>query len=318
MNPSSTSNARTIEKIYRDLGSDYREALLDENTVEFGVNPDQSVWLERAGDSPIKIGTIKSSITRSLISQVAGFHGLLSDARHPIIEAQFPGDDSRFTGILPPLVSGPSIRIRKHTVRDIRLSDYVQGGSIDEEQCKFIISSLRERKNVLVAGGTSSGKTTFANALLQEICDIHPNHSVVIIEDTPELKCRSKNHTKMQTSNFHTMEDLVRVSLRWSPDRIILGELRGPEALHLADAWNSGHPGGICTIHANSAHDAMTKLESLITRHPRHPKDVKSLAESAINLIVYLEKTDQGRRIREIARVQAPNNKKRYEIEPIL
>lgn len=298
------SDSRTISKISRDLGDQYCSLLEDVATVEFGVNPDHSVWIERVGDKPAQIGTMRPSVTRSLIEQVAGYHNLLADESNPVIETRFPGFGGRFTGILPPIADAPSVRIRKHTIKDIDLQDYLDDGCINESQKDLLIDIIESRRNILVSGGTSSGKTTFINAMLKEVSKVHPDHSIIILEDTPELLCNSKNHTKLKSSKNFSMEELVRTSLRWSPDRIILGELRGSEALHLLDAWNSGHPGGICTLHADSALKALPKLESLVTRHPRSPRNIASIVSSAIDFVVHLEKTSKGRRLKQIAKIQ--------------
>ena len=203
-------------------------------------------------------------------------------------------------GALPPIVRAPSFAIRKRALRIMTLADYVADGVMTEAQAAFLRQAVRERQNIVVAGGTSTGKTTLANALLDEIAATKDR--VLILEDTVELQCRSDDFVAMRTEpGVSTMADLVRATLRLRPDRIVVGEVRGAEALDLLKAWGTGHPGGIATVHAGSAQGALTRLEQLVQEVsvtvPR------ALIAEAVNVIVFIAGRGHARRVREIVRV---------------
>jgi type IV secretion system protein VirB11 len=218
----------------------------------------------------------------------------------PILSAELPETGERFLGVLPPVVRAPSFAIRKRALRILTLAHYVADGVMTEDQAAFLRLAVRERLNIVVAGGTSTGKTTLANALLDEIAETRDR--VLILEDTVELQCRSDDHVSMRTEpGVSTMADLVRATLRLRPDRIVVGEVRGSEALDLLKAWGTGHPGGIATVHAGSARGALTRLEQLVQEVsvtvPR------ALIAEAVNVIVFIAGRGRARRVREIARV---------------
>jgi type IV secretion system protein TrbB len=218
----------------------------------------------------------------------------------PILSAELPETGERFLGVLPPVVRAPSFAIRKRALRIMTLAHYVADGVMTEDQAAFLRRAVRERQNIVIAGGTSTGKTTLANALLDDIAETRDR--VLILEDTVELQCRSDDHVGMRTEpGVSTMADLVRATLRLRPDRIVVGEVRGSEALDLLKAWGTGHPGGIATVHAGSAHGALTRLEQLVQEVsvtvPR------ALIAEAVNVIVFIAGRGRARRVREIARV---------------
>ena len=217
------------------------------------------------------------------------------------MSAELPETGERFEGLLPPVVAAPTFAIRKPAVAIFTLDDYVEAGIMSYLQAEALRDGVSCRRNILVAGGTSTGKTTLTNALLAEVAKT--TDRVVLIEDTRELQCAAPNLVALRTKDgVATLSDLVRSSLRLRPDRIPIGEVRGPEALDLLKAWGTGHPGGIGTIHAGTAMGALRRMEQLIQEAvvtvPR------ALVAETIDLIAVLVRDGHGRRLSELARVE--------------
>jgi type IV secretion system protein VirB11 len=218
----------------------------------------------------------------------------------PIVSAELPETGERFEGLIPPVAIAPCFSVRKPADVLYRLRDYVAARIMSPLQADALAMAVRERRNILVVGGTSSGKTTLVNALLAEVADC--DERVLILEDTRELKCAAKDCVALRTKpGVASLADLVRSTLRLRPDRIIVGEVRGPEALDMLKAWNTGHPGGIATVHANSAVSALYRLEQLVQESvvtvPRR------LIADAIDMIVFIAGRGLARRVDTIARV---------------
>ncbi|OPX93481.1 MAG: putative conjugal transfer protein [Pelotomaculum sp. PtaB.Bin104] len=206
---------------------------------------------------------------------------------------------------MPPIVPAPVFTIRKKALLIFTLDDYVSQGIMTERQKAAILEAVHSRQNILVTGGTGTGKTTLVNAVLNEIAATHDR--IVIIEDTLELQCSAPDTVFLRAKEgVATMNDLLRASMRLRPDRIVVGEVRGPEALSLLKAWNTGHPGGCATVHANSARAGLTRLEQLIQEAViTVPKE---LIAEAVNIVIHIERCGHGRKIREIARVGGISN----------
>ncbi|NQY97662.1 MAG: P-type conjugative transfer ATPase TrbB [Henriciella sp.] len=278
-----------------------RGALEAPDTIEIMANPDGSVWIEKAG-----IGLIVSDHTLSIADRervillVASGVGEAANRNSPIVSAELPGAGERFEGLLPPVSTAPCFSIRKPATTPFELGDYVDQGALSPALCAALRETIINKQNILIAGGTSSGKTTFTNALLAE--PSLTDDRIVILEDTRELKCAAPNVVQLRTHRGTTcLQDLVRSTLRLRPDRIIVGEVRGPEALDLLKAWNTGHPGGITTLHANSAHGALNRLEQLtLEATPRAPFD---LIAEAIDVVVFMSRAGGQRRVEEALRV---------------
>jgi type IV secretion system protein TrbB len=203
--------------------------------------------------------------------------------------------------LLPPVVAAPTFAIRKPAVAVFTLDQYVSSRIMTKAQAKNLRAAVEGRLNILVAGGTSTGKTTLTNALLAEVAKT--SDRVVLIEDTRELQCQAQNLVALRTKEgVSTLSDLVRASLRLRPDRIPIGEVRGPEALDLLKAWGTGHPGGVGTIHAGSGLGALRRLEQLIQEAvvtvPR------ALIAETINIIAVLSGRGSERRLKELVQVQ--------------
>jgi type IV secretion system protein TrbB len=284
------------------MGPAIAHALDEPEVVEILVNPDGSLWLDRHGSGRSSTGaTLTPHEVDRIIRLVASYVRLEASPKCPIVSAELPETGERFEGLLPPVTSAPCFAIRKAAVTAIRLEDYVAAGITNTVVAKVLADAVVEARNILVAGGTGSGKTTLANALLAEVASLAQR--VVTIEDTRELYCTAKDTVALRTKpGVATLADLVRSTLRLRPDRIVVGEVRGAEALDMLKAWNTGHPGGIATVHANSARAALYRLEQLIQEAvvtvPRH------LIAHAIDVVVFIVGRGSQRRIQTVAEVK--------------
>ena len=283
------------------LGPAIARFLEDPAIVEVMLNPDGRLWIDRLSRGLVDTGeTPVRSRRRAHRSTGRSSCGCRSSRRRPRVSAELPETGERFEGLLPPVVAAPAFAIRKPAVAVFSLDDYVAAGIMTLGQASALKGAVAARKNILVAGGTSSGKTTLTNALLAEVAKT--SDRVVLIEDTRELQCKAPNLVALRTKDgVISLSDLVRSSLRLRPDRIPIGEVRGAEALDLLKAWGTGHPGGIGTIHAGSALGALRRLEQLIQEAvvtvPR------ALIAETINVIAVLSGRGADRRLAELASV---------------
>ncbi len=288
------------------MGPDIALALADALVVEIMVNPDGALRLDRLGEGRVDTGVrIEPDQVERIIRLVASHARAEIHGDRPIISAELPPHaegraGERFEGVLPPVSTAPCFSIRKPAERVHTLDDYVADGIMSESAADTLRAAVTQRCNILVAGGTSSGKTTLANALLAEMAWVDAR--VILIEDTRELQCPLPDTVALRTrTGATTMTDLVRSTMRLRPDRIIVGEVRGPEALDMLKAWNTGHPGGIATVHANNAVAALYRIEQLVQEAvvtvPRR------LIAEAIDIIVFIAGRGTSRRIERIARV---------------
>lgn len=223
----------------------------------------------------------------------------------PILEGELPGFPARVAIVMPPCVPSATISFRKKALQLYTLDDYVVSGIATPEQAKVIREWLAGRLNILVVGGTGSGKTTFLNALLAETVAIHPHHRLVILEDTLEIQCPAQNAIQMRSTENVSLQALVKTTLRHRPDRIIVGEVRGSEALSLLKAWNTGHPGGLSTLHANSAEAGMIRMEQLISEASVSP--MPALIAEAINAVIFIERSRNVRIIKQLLKTKGYN-----------
>ena len=296
-----TSLDRRVRMLRTAMGPVIAQALSDPDVVEIMLNPDGSLWIDRlsSGRSPMGVELAAADGER-IIRLIAAHVRTEVHAGKPLLTAELPETGERFEGALPPVATGPTFALRKRAVGVIRLTDYVTDGILTEVQADFLRRAVRERQNILIAGGTSTGKTTLANALLAEIATT--GDRVIILEDTVELQCAARDHVPLRTrAGVVSMAELVRTTLRLRPDRVIVGEVRGGEALDLLKAWGTGHPGGIATVHAGSAEGALFRLEQLILEVAVTPP--RALIAEAVNVIVYIAGRGRARRIQEIVRV---------------
>lgn len=302
------SNITTVkERAKRKLERDASQvvfALQDPETVEIMVNADGRIWQEKLGQKIACIGNLQAAQIEAVIKTVAGFHNKEVTRFNPIIEGEFPLDNSRFAGQLPPVVSSPTFAIRKKAVAIFTLEEYVKTGVLSPKHRDVIKDAVRKHRNIMVIGGTGSGKTTLINAIISEMVEQNPEERIFILEDTGEIQCAAQNFVQYHTTFDVDMTQLLKTTLRMRPDRILVGEVRGAEALDLLDAWNTGHEGGAATLHANDALSGLTRLESLISRNPSAPKDIKPLIAEAVDIVVHITRTAQGRQIQQIIEVQ--------------
>lgn len=311
---------RLLEGLRYACGPLFMDALEDEEVIEIMLNPDGSLWIERYGRDHERIGEIALAQSRLILSQVASALELTVNAEHPIVEGEFPLDGSRFEGTFPPIVGpGPSFSLRKKASRVFTLEEYMEAGSITARVIEIIHEAVRQRRNIIVVGGTSSGKTTFVNAVIDAVSRLTPSHRLIILEDTAELQSKSPNTVFFRTSVLASvdMRKLAKVSMRYAPKRILVGEVRDAAALEMLKLWNTGHPGGISTFHADSAEEALERLEELVEEAGFGPK--QKLIGRAVDLAVYMEKTpDNRRQISSIIKVNKFNPKEEsYDTETL-
>jgi len=298
----SIARSRLDAKLSRELGDVVLAALGDPSVIEIMLNPDGKLWEERAGKGMAYIGDMTANRAENLIGTIASALGQNATADNPIIEGELPLDGSRFEGILPPIVERPIFAIRKKAIFVYTLSDYVRDGIMTQAQADKILWHVGKRHNILVAGATGSGKTTLCNAILQCIADVDPDTRIAIIEDTRELQCPVVNKFPMRTSEHKDMIALLRATLRLRPDRIVVGEVRDGAALALLKSWNTGHSGGVATVHANSAKAALIRIEQLIQEAGVPP--IPAVIAEAVNCVVSIQKPEAGkRRVEEICSV---------------
>nr|WP_319515158.1 P-type conjugative transfer ATPase TrbB [uncultured Cohaesibacter sp.] len=310
--PESQTVARGARMLRSALGPAIAHLLRDDRIIEVMLNPDGHIWVDRLSEGLADTGEILSAEDGERIIRLIAHHvGAEVHARRPRVSAELPESGERFEGLLPPVVSAPTFAIRKPAVAIFTLDDYVSQSIMEDWQADILRNAVRSRANILVAGGTSTGKTTLTNALLAEVAK--EADRVVIIEDTRELQCAAPNLVAMRTKDgVASLSDLVRSSLRLRPDRIPIGEVRGPEALDLLKAWGTGHPGGIGTIHAGSGLGALHRLEQLIQETvvtvPR------ALIAETIDLVAVLAGRGSARRLVELARVDGLQSDGTYHI----
>ncbi|MHB8977488.1 MAG: P-type conjugative transfer ATPase TrbB [Trichloromonadaceae bacterium] len=301
--PSSTLKDRAKKKLERDLGPLIIDALADPKTVEIMLNADGKLWQERLGEKMRCIGTIPYARAEAIIKTVAGYHHKEVTRHKPILEGELPIDGSRFAGQLPPVVPAPTFAIRKKAISIFSLKDYVKAGIMTAAQKTTLKAAVKAHRNILIIGGTGSGKTTLVNAIINSMVEFDPTERVFIIEDTGEIQCAAENCVQYHTSLEITMTMLLKTTLRMRPDRILVGEVRGPEALDLLMAWNTGHEGGAATLHANNAKAGLDRLAMLISMHPDSPSPIEPLIAEAVHIVVHIVRTPEGRRIQEILEV---------------
>jgi P-type conjugative transfer ATPase TrbB len=298
---------RRLEKLRRDFGPIFLAALNDPQTIEILLNADGTLWQEKLGGQMEPIGQMSAARAEAVLRTIAACLNTVITWDHPMLEGELPLDGSRFAGQLPPVVSAPTFAVRKRASSVFTLQQYVEQGIMTPEQKEILCGAIRQHQNILVIGGTASGKTTLTNGLIHEMTCSCPHERILIIEDTGEIQCAARNSVLYHTTRNVTMTVLLKTSMRMRPNRILVGEVRGAEALDLLMAWNTGHPGGIATLHADSAREGLPRLSSLISMAPDYPKPIEPLIGDAVYLVVQIAKENNSRRIKEILQVTAYN-----------
>ena len=303
------------EMMARYLGPAIVRAFADDDVTEIYLNPqDGAVRFDTRSRGRVASGVaVAAPRVEMFLNAVATNLGLTLDGEHPGLEAELPASGfrgSRLQGFVPPVTPAPAFTIRKPPTRVYSLDDYVAGGVVSPLQRACLRRAVLEHQNILIAGGTNTGKTTLANALLKEITDLCPGERLVILEDTVELRCVTSDHLALRTGPAVTLAQLVKSALRASPTRIVVGEVRGGEALDLLDAWATGHPGGVATVHASSAEGALLRLDRLAQRANVPPQ--RELVAEAVQLIAVLAGSHAGRRVTDLVQVEGLDRSGRY------
>lgn len=311
-----TTQARSLKMLRTAFGPALLAALSDPDVVEVMLNPDGRIWLDRlTGGLELTQQRLEPAEGERVVRLVAHHVGLEVDETRPRISAELPETGERFEGLLPPIVHAPTFAIRKPAVAVFTLDDYVAAGIMDAGQAQSLHDAVAQRRNILVVGGTSTGKTTLVNALLAEMTG--GGDRIILIEDTRELQCPAPNTVALRTRDGAvTLTDLVRSALRLRPDRIPIGEVRGAEALDLVKAWGTGHPGGVGTLHAGSARGALNRLEQLIQEAVLVPP--RALIAETIHLVAVLAGRGAARRLIELAAVDGLDGEGGYRLSQVL
>ena len=308
----SETTMRGVRMLRSALGPQIATWLEDPSIIEVMLNPDGRLWIDRLGTGLADSGSVLAAETGERIIRLVAHHvGAEVHPGAPRVSAELPGSGERFEGLVPPVVAAPSFAIRKPASTVFSLDAYARAGILSPASAAALADAVASRANILVAGGTSSGKTTLTNALLAEVA--RSSDRVVLIEDTRELQCAAPNLVALRTKEgVASLSDLVRSALRLRPDRIPIGEVRGAEALDLLKAWGTGHPGGVGTIHAGSALGTLHRLEQLIQETvvtvPR------ALIAETIDIIAVLVRDAAGRRLSELVRVDGLDASGNYQL----
>lgn len=308
---------RGLQALSRFFGDTINKALADPTVIEIMVNPDGTLWIEYLGEQGmVQVGEMTSAAAMGVITTVAGMLETVVRPEKPILECELPLDGSRFEGMIAPVVTAPSFTIRKKALLVFNLADYVEKGIMTQAQSDVIEKAVADRENILVCGGTGTGKTTLANAVLDAVSRLTPRHRLLIIEDTRELQSKAKNTVLLRTSDEVNMTQHLRATMRMRPDRIIVGEVRDSSALALLKAWNTGHPGGVGTVHANNSAAALVRIGQLIQEAGVPP--APELIAEAVNVVVSIVRTQNGgRTIEEIIRVKGYTPQSGFAVERI-
>ena len=327
---------RLEAKLKRELGDTVLELLADARSEDIVLNPDSSLWVKRMGESFEAMGEMPPAQAASALNTIAAWKGTVMNHERPILETELPLDGSRFEGLVSPVVRRPTFAIRLRPKRIFTLDEYEHAGILTEKadarnrtrkrdtfvedvrglsHAAVIRTAVAARKNILVVGATGSGKTTFVNAILDVMAFTAPGDRVVSIEDTAELQCSAPNFVDLRAVGNVTMLDCLRACMRLKPTRIVVGEVRGPEAHTMLKAWNTGHPGGAATVHANDTLSGLTRLESLVAEATSAPQ--QTLIAEAVDLAVFIDQDSSlaaGRKVREVALVIGYRDG-RYQVE---
>ena len=307
------THARQSEALRRAMGTEILTPLEDPKIVEIMLNPDGTLWVDRLGEGMQQTGRIDAVRALTIVNTVAAMLDTVVTPQQPILECELPLDGSRFEALIPPLVERASFALRKKATLVFTLDDYVAKGIMTHAQRQALEEAVAGRLNVLVSGGTGTGKTTLANAILDAVARLDGEHRILVIEDTRELQVNAENVVFLRTSDNTDMTRLLRATMRLGADRIVVGEVRDGSALALLKAWNTGHPGGVGTVHANDASAALIRIGQLI-QEAGVPPNPELIAE-AVNVVVSIKRTADGRRVEEVAAVRGWSSSGGFHVE---
>jgi len=322
-------------KLRRELGDSILILLNDDAVEDIVLNPDGALWAKQMGSGFRRVGQMSGSQAVCAMNTIASMRSMVLNYERPVLETELPIDGSRFEGLIPPVVRHPVFAIRRRPRKIFTLAQYCDAGILTNRadplnrlrrrenfadqlagsHADVIRAAIAARKNILTAGSTGSGKTTFTNAILDGIAEISPHDRVISIEDTTELQCSVANYVDLRAVGSVTMLDCLRACMRLKPSRIVVGEVRGAEAHTMLKAWNTGHPGGAATVHANDALSGLIRLESLVAEATSAPQ--QQLIAEAVDLVVFIDEEaglTAGRKVREVALVNGYRDG-RYQLE---
>jgi len=322
---------RTEEKLRREFGPVVLDLMEDERTEDIALNPDGSLWAYRIGEGFVPAGYMPEEQAYSVVGTIASYRQTVINHSQPILETELPLNGARFEALVPPIVRRPVFAIRMRPRKIFTLYDYEVAGILTHKDdllnaraghknafiesvkglrhAEVIKKAVRARMNILTVGATGSGKTTLANAVLDAVAEVAPRDRVVTVEDTIELQCAAKNYVDLRAMGNVSLDACVRACLRLRPTRIVVGEVRGPEALQLLKSYATGHPGGVVTVHGENARAGLIQLENLVAEATRAPK--QALIAETIHLVVFIDLEagiPAGRKVREVAVVTGYEN----------
>lgn len=296
------TRARNMKLLDTHLGPLILKLLEDRTITDIMMNPDGTLWVDRheTGQEQVESGYSQEK-REAIIAAVAGLLDTEATKARPIVQGELPFYKHRFHGVLPPVSEGPLFSIRTHHMQHLTIEDFARQGVITAQQEEVIRACIDREDNIIVSGKTGSGKSTFVNAFLLYVALLYAVR-LLIVEDTRELQCTAKNHLTLRTNEYVTLRELVRTALRLRPDRLIIGEVRGPESLDLLGAWNTGHRGGFATLHANGVAHIFGRLQDLVAQSGEGVLTPTTFA-GAVNVLIHMEKVGPVRRVTEIVRV---------------
>ncbi len=295
----------TLESELKQLGI-YDYLTNRDDITEIQINPDSKIFVNIQGKGSTFTGDYANSEkVRHIINILASLEGLIINSENPRISTILPITESRFEGLVPPVVKNPSCTIRKKSIKLLTLDDYVNQKTFTENEKELLEKYVKEHKNILIVGGTNTGKTTFANALIKCM----KNERLYFIEEVQELQTDNENTTFVQVfPEIFTPKDALKTALRWSPERIIYGEVRGAEAFDLINVLNSGHKGGLCTIHANDCYSGLEKIETYILYEKANP--MSQVIARTLDVVVTMVIENYVRKLDSIAEIKGYENGK--------
>lgn len=307
--------ARIYEAIKHALGAEIVSLMEDDSVIEILRNANGSLCVERLGQEIEEVRhTLSDRSVESLIRLLASNANESCGEKNPSLAIKLPYWHARFQALLPPVVDAPSFSIRKHAKLSFKLEDYFKSGSISQGQYEAVLAAVNQRENIIISGGTGSGKTTLANAILAKMVD--SGDRIISVEDTPELRLVSSIGLQIfsKANIGYGAQQALKDILRLRPDRIVVGELRDGACLDLIKAWNTGHSGGLSTIHANSCELALKRIESLIAEVSVNiPRE---LIAQTVGLVIQVKRAGSKRVVSEIIKIKGLKQGD-YVFEPI-
>ncbi|MGN1281965.1 MAG: ATPase, T2SS/T4P/T4SS family [Succinivibrio sp.] len=308
-----TSFEKTIRLLSGYLSNDLVSSLVEGHVDEIMLNPDSSVFVRYSDGQSLLHSSIDEGSAQIVIRQIASLNHSDINEFSPIIECEIADLNARFSAVLPPLCRSPIFCLRSLHALSLSLDDLLASSFITKEQSEQINRILKTRQNIVICGPTGCGKTSFINSLLKRISVLEPESRIICIEDTPELKVDNSNCVSLVSNPDTSLSSLLKATLRLSPDRIVVGEVRSEEALDLVDALSTGHCGSLSSVHAGSVEQCMERLRMLISKNPKAPANTDRMIASAVNAVIVLSRSPT-RHVSHIARITG-YEKGRFEYE---